>query len=252
MPEFKEAPPKYVQIADHVRSLITSGELALGSEVSSERELAAMWGVARPTATKALDVLRREGLIGSGPGRGTFVIGPSTFNHRADERYTRSDETGKIYPANERAEILSAELVEAPDHVADLLGVDRQTSLLRRVRRTLRDDKPIETSASWFPPDVSGVAPRLAELERILGGTVAYVEQQTGRRRWLARDRMSARASTEAEAELLEVEHGSPVLATRHLVLDRDSKPLELAEAVAPADAWTVEHEYVLGVTVGT
>jgi hypothetical protein len=37
------------------------------------------------------------------------------------------------------------------------------------------------------------------------------------------------------------------VLVTRHLVLDQTGYPLEYAESVAPAGAWTVEHEYLVG-----
>jgi GntR family transcriptional regulator len=238
-------PPKYVQIADEIRHEIVSGKRELGSEIPSERQLAAHWNVARPTATKALDILRREGIVTGRQGAGTFVTG-SAFNRRAAERYNRSSETGRIYAANERAEILSAEMAEPPEYVAEGLGLDVGELALKRVRRTLRDEAPIEWSASWFASEVAEAAPLLAVAERILEGTVSYVQARTGREPWKARDRLAARAASRQEAKLLSIKTGQPVLATRHLVLDRSLRPLEFAEALAPADAWTVEHEYLL------
>lgn len=246
LPEFKYAPPKYVQIADHVRARILSGEWGPGTEVPSERVLAAEWGVARPTATKALDELRREGLVIGRQGSGTYVAQPARFHRRANERYRRSSETGKIYPLNERAEIVVAELTSAPPTVVEMLRVEG-TRAVRRQRLTFRDDLPVELSTSWFEESMSESAPRLLLRERILEGTVAYVEAMTGRRARLARDRISARLATPAECDVLGLDLPSAVLVTNHLVLDADDLPLEYAESVAPPEAWTVEHEYPTG-----
>jgi DNA-binding GntR family transcriptional regulator len=84
--------------------------------------------------------------------------------------------------------------------------------------------------------------------ERILEGTVAYVEAQTGRRARSTRDRISARLATAGERELLGLADPSAVLVTRHVVLDADTRPLEFVESVVPPGAWTVEQEYIVGV----
>jgi DNA-binding GntR family transcriptional regulator len=247
MPEFKHAPPKYVQMADHLRTRILGGELRPGDEVPSERQLAADWGVARPTATKALDVLRREGLLDGRQGAGTYVADPNRFHRRANERYLRSSETGHIYPPNERATIIAADQVEAPDHVARALELAEAAPVVRRRRLTLRDDQPVELSTSWYDGTLTRAAPRLLTTERILEGTVAYVESATGRRARVARDRISARLADADERELLHLDSPSAVLITRHLARDADDLPLEYAESVAPPEAWTVEHEYLIG-----
>src|SRR5262245_38136319 len=144
MPKLKHVPPKYIQIADHLRSRIVGGELQAGDEVPSERQVAADWIVSRPTATKALDVLRREGHVEGRQGAGTFVSEPSRFHRRASDRYVRSAETGLVYPPNERAQILVAESVLAPDHVAKALGLPGDAAVVHRVRLILRDGEPVE------------------------------------------------------------------------------------------------------------
>jgi GntR family transcriptional regulator len=63
----------YVQVADHLTGRIERGELAPGSRLPPERELAAFYGVAYDTVRRATSLLRERGLIVTVHGRGTFV-----------------------------------------------------------------------------------------------------------------------------------------------------------------------------------
>lgn len=65
--------PPYLRIAAALRRRIVSGELAPGERVPSTRAVVREWGVAMATATKALSVLRAEGLVRAVPGVGTVV-----------------------------------------------------------------------------------------------------------------------------------------------------------------------------------
>src|SRR4029453_18545860 len=172
MPEFRPAAPKYVQMADHLRDRILRGDLHPGDEVPSERQLATDWGVSRPTATRALDVLRHEGHLTGRQGAGTFVADLPRIHRQASERYRRSIETGRIYPPGEEARILEARLVPAP-------GSDA----VKPHRLIRRGSVPVELSTSWFDGALLPFAPRLVTTGRILEGTLAYIEHMTGRRR---------------------------------------------------------------------
>lgn len=66
----------YVQVADLIAARITSGELAPGSRLPAERDLAAGYGVAYDTIRRATALLRERGLITTVHGRGTFVAQP--------------------------------------------------------------------------------------------------------------------------------------------------------------------------------
>ena len=70
-------PPPYLAIAAELRSRIRSGALAPGDRVPSTRAITREWGVAMATATKALAVLRQEGLVRPEPGVGTVVTSPA-------------------------------------------------------------------------------------------------------------------------------------------------------------------------------
>jgi GntR family transcriptional regulator len=245
MPQVQQVLPKYLQIANSIRDEILEGTLAPGAEVASERELAVEWQVARPTAARALAELRRLGLVESLRGAGTFVTSPAVA-HRAEQRYRSFQARGTVYPASEYAEILAAEVVPAPAPVGAALGVGEGSPVIRRERRTMEGDRPIEVSISWFDAGLVELAPRLLERDRIREGTTAYVEQATGRVATMAEDRECARRATGEEAALLELSRGSPVLATEHRVLDAAGVPLEWAESACPAVRWTPLRRYRL------
>jgi len=63
----------YVQVADHITARIESGELAPGTRLPPERELATVYGVAYDTIRRASELLRERELIVTVHGRGTFV-----------------------------------------------------------------------------------------------------------------------------------------------------------------------------------
>jgi GntR family transcriptional regulator len=67
----------YMRVANDIASRITTGELAPGARLLSERNLAVYYGVAFHTVRHAIQILRDRGLIISVHGRGTFVTDPS-------------------------------------------------------------------------------------------------------------------------------------------------------------------------------
>ncbi|MFI0238324.1 GntR family transcriptional regulator [Streptomyces sp. NPDC016845] len=245
MPQIEETQPKYLQVAHYLRDQILRGDLRPGDEVSSERQLAADWKISRPTAARALEALSHQGLVEKRQGSGTYVRNLE-INRRARELYGRARKTGKIYAPGEYAVITSAGWMDAPDHVADALGLVKDRRAVQRRRITHNQDGPVALSTSWFAPAVGQRAPKLLELDRIQEGTLLYVESATGRQGSYAEDRMCARPATDAEATDLQLREGEPVLVLQHLVLDMEDRPLEFAEATYPPHRWAFEQEYPL------
>ena len=71
-----ENPRLYRQIADQLSALIGSGEFANGQRLPSERELAALLGVSRPSVREALIALEVEGKVEVRVGSGIYVAAP--------------------------------------------------------------------------------------------------------------------------------------------------------------------------------
>jgi GntR family transcriptional regulator len=71
----RAAEPPYRQIAAWLRGRIEAGEFEPGIDpLPSEKDLVDLFGVARDTARRAVEVLRDEGLVVTIPQRGTYVI----------------------------------------------------------------------------------------------------------------------------------------------------------------------------------
>jgi GntR family transcriptional regulator len=237
--------PKYLQIANHIREQILRGDLPPGHEVSSERQLADEWKVARPTATKALQVLRQQGLVETRLGTGTFVRDVQV-HRQASYRYHRYRERGAQYADDESVEIVDTGVIDAPDYVAEALRLDAPAQAMMRRRVISREGYgPIEIATSWWPAHLASTAPRLLARESLGGiGSVRYVEAVTGRHASYARDRASARLASAHEARDLALDLPVAVLVNRHTVFDDADEPLEFAEAIYPPDKWTVGQEY--------
>ena len=66
--------PVYRQLADQLRERILSGELLPRTPLPSAKTLAQEHGIAVGTVTRAVEVLRQEGLVRTIPGRGVWVV----------------------------------------------------------------------------------------------------------------------------------------------------------------------------------
>lgn len=75
-PEGLTVPPKqltYAEIAADLRQRIADGEYPPGSELPSYRELAKLYSCSVSTITRALSLLRHDGIAVGEQGRGVFV-----------------------------------------------------------------------------------------------------------------------------------------------------------------------------------
>ena len=201
VPEIQSVLPKYLQIAQHLRDQIVRGDLPAGAEVPSERQLAESWNVARPTAARALETLRRDGLVASRQGAGTYVLG-SEAPRRASYRYYRFKERGAQYGPDEEMRSVSASIVVAPDYVRAALRLSPKSKATMRRRLIFRGNDPAEISTSWWPAELAKIAPKLLEPVTLGGiGSVRYVESVTGRIATYAHDRVGARLAAADEAQ---------------------------------------------------
>jgi DNA-binding GntR family transcriptional regulator len=246
MPEIQEVLPKYLQIAGYIRDQIVRGDLKPGQEIPSERELAASWNVARPTATKALETLRVQGFVESRQGSGTYVRARGVAP-RARERYERARELGTMYSDAESVEFPAVETVPAPAHVAEALQLSEGSEVIRRARViSSESDGPIEVSTSWFPAEFAERAPRLLVPERLRGGTAKYVASVTRRVPSYARDQVAARLATADERRALRLPRPAAVLVYWLVVYDADDMPMQFDEATYPPGRWAFRQEYPL------
>ena len=88
----------YRQIAGQLRALISQGELAVGSRLPAERDLAKQLGVSRPSVREALIALEVEGWVEVRTGSGVYVLDRSSQASRVAARSPQipDDEWGPL------------------------------------------------------------------------------------------------------------------------------------------------------------
>ena len=64
---------EYRRVEEDIAAQIERGELRPGDKLRSEQDLAAHYGVAYNTVRRAMEELRKRGLVDSVWGKGTFV-----------------------------------------------------------------------------------------------------------------------------------------------------------------------------------
>lgn len=99
--------PKYRQVSDDLRAQIVSGALPVGDRIPSKAELQKTHDVALNTVDRALEELRREGLIRSEQGAGTFVLKKPGGGEASPEFLSLAAEFRKL---SERMEAVEAHL----------------------------------------------------------------------------------------------------------------------------------------------
>ena len=71
--DFRSGQPIYVQIVEQVRRLVVSGELQVGDQLPTVRQLATDLRVNFNTVARAYRMLDQAGLISTQQGRGTYI-----------------------------------------------------------------------------------------------------------------------------------------------------------------------------------
>lgn len=237
MPTLNRPDPPYIQVASHFREQITSGVLAAGAMLPSARQIARDWEITLATATKALGVLRSEGLVQGVPGKGTIVQSRPDLHQSPQDRAISIDRTGKIYPPGHYARIHHAELVASPQQVASALGLEPGAPVIRRHRTTYNaEDEPLSTSVSWFAGSLARVAPLLLETGRIKQGTAGYIAETTGHVISATYAQHAATSASHEAAAELNVAPGSPVLITQNRFVDQDGEVIEYGESTSQPD----------------
>jgi DNA-binding GntR family transcriptional regulator len=244
--------PPYLRVVAAIRDRISSGQLQEGDRVPSAREMTREWGISLATASKVLATLRSEGFVRAVQGVGTVVGAAETMRLGARDRVVSARRGGRIYPPGQHARITSAEMVSAPAHVADALGVATGAPVIRRRRVTYQrqgqgqEDRPISASTSWYNGALAGTCSRLLQSERIQEGTPAYIEAATGRRVATGRDQLAADEAVGQDAQDLDVALGAPVLRGRNWYWDTSGGVIEYGESVSIPRRWTA-YDYEIG-----
>lgn len=137
------------QIQATMEGAIRSGHHPPGARLPTEGELAASFGVNRHTIRRAMEELERQGLVRIEQGRGSFVA-EDVVDYRLGRR-TRFSEIIRAQNREPAGRILSVETLPAEARIAALLGLRAGTRVVRVVRLSLADGRPVCLGTHHLP-----------------------------------------------------------------------------------------------------
>ena len=212
---------RYQEIAEELRNRFA--DAPVGSVLPSESEMSAEFGASRVTIRRALELIRDDGLIAARQGFGWYIAGEPVRQSLGSLGTIESQVEGVGKLSERKIEEFAFE--DAPERVRKILGVDQ---VLRVKRVNLADGEPFAVVTVWCPPDL-GAALSRRDVERRPFYELLDVELR-GATQTIGADLASA-----ADASLLGVPVGAPLLRCQRVTTDQAGRALLLSEHVFPA-----------------
>ncbi|MGX5682496.1 GntR family transcriptional regulator [Schumannella luteola] len=188
--------------------LIDRGGQGEGSRLPGERALAESIGVSRTTIRAALQRLEEEGVIEGHPQRGWYVRRHESVSDRSSELESFS-EVARARGFTPTSDILTATTRRASIDEAESLDLPPAAPVIELTRLRRVDGIPICIDRTVM---VESVCAGVLEADLVTGSLYEELQRRCGVAITRSASTLQARAATEAEARLLDLDTGAPVL----------------------------------------
>ena len=225
--------PLYFQVAQHLETAISSGQIPPGTRFDNEIALAERLGLSRPTMRRAMQHLVDKGLIVRRRGIGTRVVQPKVRRPlELTSLYDDLAETGRTPTTR----LLSFETIQADATTAEKLAVEEGAPVVRIERLRSASDLPIARMTNIIPERLATFGAEELEtrgLYEILraGGVHLHSAVQT----------VGARNATAAEARQLGEPRGAALLTMQRLSFDDRGDAVEWGNHLYVAGRYSFE-----------
>ncbi|WP_433540568.1 GntR family transcriptional regulator [Streptosporangium sandarakinum] len=247
------------RIVADLRDDIAAGRLPAGAKLPSVRDLAERYDVSRSTASKALILLRNEGLVVTRHGSGAYVreaypirrLGPDRYaRHRWEQTGVEAFATGVPGSDSTRQQghqTQDVSLVAADEPVAAALGVEVGSPVYERARVMTRDGIPTHTMTSYYLPAHVEGTPLVDPSPGIAGpGGGFRVLADRGLPPHEITEDIQARMPTAEETLLLDLPSGEPVVEVWRVTRTAGGQVVEYARGVHAASRFVWSYTYAI------
>ncbi len=219
--------PKYYQVKKDILGLIV--DLAPGSGVPTERDLAEMFGTSRTTVRQAIAELVVDGRLERTQGRGTFVAPPKLMQVRqltslSQDLQSQGREPGGV--------VLGITREPADAEVGEHLGIDPGTPIHRVERLRTASGEPIAHEIAHL----TGELPNLADELEARGSLYRTLREAFGIELAAVEDVVQTALADPTVASLLGVDTGLPMLLVHRTGWDADGRAVEWTRSVFRGD----------------
>lgn len=223
--------PLYDQLVDILSEKIDH-EYRPGDLMPSERELSERYGLSRTTVRLALQELERLGLVIRQHGRGTFVADRSAQTTNLMQSYSFTEQMRELGRVPETTILEFCEF-EADKNLAEHMGTRIGEKLFKLKRLRSADGMPMMIERSYLP-----VRKFLSLKRPMLEKKPLYdvIEQDFREKIRVAEEEFFASIACPADARLLDITEGAPVLDLVRTTYNVSNEIVEYTLSVARAD----------------
>ncbi len=211
--------PLYFQVAQHLERMIESGDLAAGTRLENEIDLADRLSLSRPTMRRAIGYLVDRGLLVRKRGVGTQVVQAKVRRQiELTSLYDDLDKSGRA-PGTR---VLSFAVEPVPDTVARELGLPEGTLVYVFERLRYAEGEPLALMHNYVPVSLLTLSADDLEVHGLYN-----LFRANGINLRIAKQAIGARASTAAQARALGETRGAPVLTMVRAAYDDQDRAVE-------------------------
>ena len=214
-----EVSPLWVRLAAGLQDAISSGALPTGARLENEVSMSERLSLSRPTVRRAIKELVDQGLLVRRRGVGTQVVHGSVARQiDLTSLHDDLERSGRI-PSTR---VLDVTLANATSEIAEQLGLDSRSRVLKIRRVRFADGVPIAVLENYLPETFGDIT---AETLNDVG--LYHELRARGVTLRVARQRIGARRATLDEGLLLDIGRGAPVLTMDRTAYDADGAAVE-------------------------
>ena len=215
--------PAYIKIYHAIKKDIREGEYKPGDLLPAEHAIEHLFGVSRTTVRRALEMLVREGYVEATQGRGTTVLDFSTVQRL--NALTSITETLKSKGLTVTTKGMHIDHVSANATVSRALKIPEGSIVIRIQRVQCANDVPICIMTNYLQ---ESLVPGIEYFVGRFTSLYTFLENQYHIVLTCATENISAAVADFAEAQILQVPVGTPLLLSRRTTFT-ESGPAEHA-----------------------
>jgi DNA-binding GntR family transcriptional regulator len=225
--------PLYFQVAQHLERLIESGDLATGTRLENEVDLADRLGLSRPTMRRAIEYLVDRGLLVRKRGVGTQVVQAKV---RREVKLTSLYDDLAAGTRSPSTKVLSFAIEPARDTVALELGLAEETEVYVFERVRYAESEPLALMRNHVPAYLLKLTAEDLEKQGLY-----QLLRANGINLRIAKQSIGARAATAAETRALGETKGAPVLTMERAAYDDQGRAIEHGSHIYRASRYSFD-----------
>jgi GntR family histidine utilization transcriptional repressor len=226
----------YARVKHFLKEGLGRGNWPPGSQMPSEAELVARFGVSRMTVTRALRELQAEGLVTRVQGVGTFAAHLSKVSSMLTIRDLHDEIAERGH--SHHAEVHISREERAPAELALQLGLNSGDAVFHTLIVHFENGVPLQCEDRYVNP---ACAPDYLSVDFTQTTPTHYLLEVAPL--WEAQFSIEASQPSAQEAKLLRIARGDPCLVLVRRTVSR-GVPITLARLVHPGSRYQIDGQF--------